>query len=97
MIFSFKDRANRDIYDGINSTKSRKALPLNLHQIARRKLDMIEAAIDISDLRVSPSNRLELLKGALKGKYSIRINDQYRIVFSWTPQGAVDVEITDYH
>ncbi len=97
MITSFKDSATRAIYDGVNNAKSRKALPQELHQIARRKLDMLEAAKDINDLRVPPSNRLELLKGSLKGKYSIRINDQYRIVFSWTEKGAEDVEITDYH
>ncbi len=97
MIFSFKDSATRDIYDGVNRTKSRKALPQALRHIARRKLDMLDAAFDINDLRIPPSNRLETLKGSLKGKYSIRINDQYRIVFSWTPRGAEDVEVTDDH
>ena len=58
---------------------------------------MLEAAKDINDLRIPPSNRLEALRGNLKGKYSIRINEQYRIVFSWTANGAEEVEIVDYH
>ncbi len=97
MIFSFKDSATQDIYDGVNSRKSRKALPQSLHQIAKRKLDMLDAAFDVNDLRAPPSNKLEILKGSLKGKYSIRINDQYRIVFSWTARGAEDIELMDYH
>lgn len=97
MILSFRDDSTRDIYDGFNSSKSRKKLPTKLHPIARRKLDMLEAAKDINDLRIPPSNRLEALRGNLKGKYSIRINEQYRIVFSWTANGAEEVEIVDYH
>ena len=58
---------------------------------------MLEYAIHLSDLKAPPNNRLEALKGNLKGKYSIRINDQWRIVFSWTDAGPAEVEILDYH
>jgi toxin HigB-1 len=63
---------------------------------ARRKLEMLEAADQLSDLKVPPGNRLEALKGERRGQYSIRINDQWRICFRWD-EGAADVEIVDYH
>lgn len=98
MIKSFADDATRDIFDGINSKKARrKGLDSILCSIARRKLDMIDVSIDLNDLRIPTSNYLEALKGDLKGKHSIRINDKYRIVFYWTNQGAEEVEIIDYH
>lgn len=65
--------------------------------MARRKLLMIDAAVDLRDLRVPPGNRLEKLKGDRSGQYSIRINDQWRICFRRQKDGAHDVEITDYH
>ena len=65
--------------------------------VVERKLDMIEAAEKLIDLREPPNNRLESLKGKLKGFYSIRINDQWRIIFRWEDGSAEDVEITDYH
>ena len=65
--------------------------------MARRKLLQIHAAVELEFLRVPPGNRLELLKGDRKGQYSIRINDQWRICFSWTEGDAHSVEITDYH
>ena len=65
--------------------------------MARRKLLMIDAAVDLRDLRVPPGNRLEKLKGDRSGQYSIRINDQWRICFRWQKDGAHDVEIIDYH
>ncbi|HRE44377.1 MAG TPA: type II toxin-antitoxin system RelE/ParE family toxin [Terricaulis sp.] len=64
---------------------------------ALRKLDMIDAAAVLSDLLAPPGNRLEALKGDRKGQHSIRINDQFRICFRWTAQGAADLEIVDYH
>lgn len=97
MIISFADDAACDIFDGRNSKSARKCLGTDLHRVARRKLDMINAAIDLNDLRIPPANRLEALKGSLKGFHSIRINDQYRIVFRWTAKGAEKVQITDYH
>ena len=65
--------------------------------VARRKLDMLHYATDLVDLRSPPANRLEALKGDLKGCPSIRINDQWRIVFRWSEGGAEDVRIEDYH
>lgn len=61
------------------------------------KLDMINRAQKLDDLRIPPNNKLEKLRGDLGGKYSIRINDQYRIIFNWTEQGVAEVQITDYH
>lgn len=97
MIRSFGDDATQDIFDGTNSKKARKSLDSALFPIARRKLDMIDAATNLNDIRIPPSNHLEALKGNLKGWHSIRINDQYRIVFCWTDEGAEEVKITDYH
>lgn len=62
-----------------------------------RKLDQIDSAVELNELRVPPGNRLEALEGDRQGQYSIRINDQYRICFIWTQNGAEDVEIVDYH
>lgn len=65
--------------------------------VARRKLRQLEIATRLDDLRVPPGNRLEALRGDRQGQYSIRINDQWRVCFRWTGQGAEDVEIVDYH
>jgi toxin HigB-1 len=67
-----------------------------IERMARRKLEMLEAAERLSDLKVPPGNRLEALKGERRGQYSIRINDQWRICFRWD-EGAAGVEIADYH
>ena len=69
----------------------------DLQRMANRKLLIIDAAETLNDLRVPPGNRLEQLRGDRAGQYSIRINDQWRICFSWTAAGATDVEIIDYH
>lgn len=74
-----------------------KGFPANLAAVARRKLIMVDAAAFLDALRSPPGNRLEALKGALAGKHSIRINEQWRIVFRWTGAGPEDVEIVDYH
>lgn len=97
MIISFADSETREIYDNVSSKKSRKRIGVSLFKIAQRKLDMIDAAFHLEDLKAPPSNHLEVLKGNLKGKYSIRINSQHRIVFEWTNQGAEKVKIMDYH
>lgn len=68
-----------------------------IEQQALRKLDMLHQARDLGDLRAPPTNRLEALAGDRRGQHSIRINDQWRICFSWTKEGPVDVEIVDYH
>ncbi len=70
---------------------------VNIAEVARRKLRQLEVADRLDDLRVPPGNRLEALKGDRAGKYSIRINDQWRVCFLWTLTGAEDVEIVDYH
>ncbi|MCC6948301.1 MAG: type II toxin-antitoxin system RelE/ParE family toxin [Bradyrhizobiaceae bacterium] len=92
MIRSFKDRAAEAVFDG----ESPKGFPAPV-RIARRKLEMLNAATRLDDLRIPPSNRLEALKGDRKGQHSIRINDQYRICFVWTEAGPSEVEIVDYH
>jgi toxin HigB-1 len=97
VIQSFADAETEDIYNGLNSKRARKRLNPIFCEAARRKLDMLEAAIDLVDLNIPPANRLEALKGNLKGKYSIRINEQYRIVFSWGDHGPEQIKITDYH
>ena len=68
-----------------------------MQQVARRKLRMLNAAREINDLRVPPGNRLEALKGDLKGYHSIRINQQWRIIFKWEAGNCQEVEIVDYH
>lgn len=96
MIRDIKDRITRDIYDGVDSRYSRK-IPVALHRKCRRILDQIDAAHDIGILREPPGNQLEKLKGSLSGHWSIRVNDQWRVIFTWVDHGANDVQITDYH
>lgn len=97
MIESFADRATEDVYDGVDSRGARRACPSRIWAVARRKLDMLAAAESLNDLRRPPANRLERLRGDRAGQHSIRINEQYRICFRWTVNGAADVEIVDYH
>jgi proteic killer suppression protein len=70
---------------------------LRIESVARRKLRQLQIAGRLEDLRVPPSNRLEVLKGDRAGQHSIRVNDRFRVCFRWTPAGAEDVEIVDYH
>ena len=93
MIKSFKDAATEALFDG----KTGKGIPADLVKVARRKLRYLHAAKTLDDLRVPPGNRLEALKGDRAGQRSIRVNDQFRICFVWTPAGPEDVEFTDYH
>ena len=97
MILSFKDVGTQDIFNGENTKSARKICPQTLFDVAFRKLDQIDSAVELNDLRVPPGNRLEALKGDRTGQHSIRINDQYRICFIWTNSGATEVEIVDYH
>ncbi len=97
MIRRFHDQATADIFDGRNTAAARRKLPRALWAVAQRKLDMLNAATRLEDLRVPPANRLEALRGDRQGQYSIRINERYRICFLWTPEGPTEVEITDYH
>jgi proteic killer suppression protein len=96
VIRSFGGRATQDIWDGENTPAARE-LSREIWTVAHRKLDMIHAAHELIDLRVPPGNRLEKLKGKLKDFHSIRINDQFRIIFKWTQGAAEEVEIVDYH
>jgi proteic killer suppression protein len=96
VIQSFGDKLTEDLYHGESSSKTRK-FPPDLKSLALRKLDMVNAAHTVQDLKVPPGNRLELLKGDLAGFFSIRINDQFRIVFKFKDGQATQVRIADYH
>ena len=96
MFVSFADNVTADLFHGVDSAKARK-LPQEVRNVGSRKLDMIRAAVKLDDLKVPPGNRLEALKGDLAGYHSIRINNQWRIVFEWKDGAAHDVRITDYH
>lgn len=93
MIKSFADKETEKIWNGTRSKK----LPNQIQNIARRKLRMLNNALNINDLRIPPANRLEKLKGDYKKYHSIRINDQWRIIFKWQNSNAIEVEIIDYH
>lgn len=95
MIISFKGQLAEDLFFDRKTGASRR-FPAELREVARRKLQYLNAADGLADLRVPPGNRLEALKGDLAGCHSIRINDQWRVVFRWD-QGARDVRIIDYH
>jgi proteic killer suppression protein len=97
MIKSFGSSDTEDIYHGRNSRDAAKLLPREIWRVAGRKLDMINAAHEIKDVLVPPGNRLEKLRGKLSGFHSIRINDQYRVIFIWSEGNADSVEIVDYH
>jgi proteic killer suppression protein len=97
VIVSFRDKGTEDVYNGENTKAARRTCPSTIWGVTWRKLDMIDAAARLSDLRVPRSNSLEKLSKDRIGQHSIRINDQYRICFVWSEQGAEDVEITDYH
>jgi proteic killer suppression protein len=93
MIKSFKDVETEKIFGREFSRK----LPSDIQSVALRKLRMLNNAVNLHDLRVPPANRLEKLSGDREGQYSIRINDQWRICFTWREGNAHNVEITDYH
>lgn len=97
MIVSFKDQASEDIFNGKATKMARKACPQAIWPVASRKLDQLDSAITLEELKVPPGNRLEPLSGNRKGQHSIRINEQYRICFVWTESGPDRVEVTDYH
>ena len=97
MIVSFAEVGTENLFHGRDTKAARRVCPTSLWTIARRKLDLMNAAVSLASLRVPPGNRLESLKGARAGQFSIRINDQFRICFDWTAAGPADVEIADYH
>ena len=93
MIVSFRDAETATIWAGRRSRR----LPTDLQAVALRKLRLLNNARRLEDLRVPPANRLEALKGDRRGQYSIRINDQWRICFTWKEGNAHEAEIVDYH
>jgi len=96
MIVSFGDAATEDLYHGRPSGRVRR-FPANIVRAALRKLDVLNAAHRLLDLQSPPGNRLEALKGNRQGFHSIRVNDQWRIVFRWIENAPHDVSLTDYH
>ena len=93
MIVSFGNSDTENVWNGIRVKK----LPTEIQNIGRRKLRMINNSFSLNDLKIPPANRLEKLAGNLKNFYSIRINDQWRIIFRWNAGNASEVEIIDYH
>ena len=93
MIKSFKDKETEKVYSREGSRK----LPIDIQQVALRKLRMINNAKNLNDLRIPPANKLEKLKGTREGQDSVRINDQWRVCFKWKDGDAQEIEITDYH
>ena len=93
MILTFGNSETEKIWNG----EWVKKLPNEIQKVGRRKLRMLNNSSDLSDLRIPPSNRLEKLSGKLNNFYSIRINDQWRIIFKWNSGNASDVKIIDYH
>jgi len=96
MIESFGNRLAEDLFFDRRSRETR-AFPPELMRVARRKVLYLHDAAELDDLRVPPGNRLEPLKGRWKGYHSIRINDQWRLVFRWEQGHAQDVTVVDYH
>ncbi|MGH2584084.1 MAG: type II toxin-antitoxin system RelE/ParE family toxin [Dehalococcoidia bacterium] len=95
MIISFADQATEALFHGRG--RQARRIPTDIRRAAVRKLDMLNAARELRDLRVPPGNRLEALKGDFRGKHSIRVNDQWRIVFRCEGGDAHEVAIVDYH
>ena len=93
MLTSFGNKDTQKIWEG----ERVKGLPTEVQEIARRKLRMLNNSQNLTDLMIPPSNRLEKLKGTLKNFYSIRVNDQWRIIFKWNNGNTDEVELIDYH
>jgi toxin HigB-1 len=97
VIVSFADQGTEDVYNGVDSKDARKICPGDIVRTAVRKLAQLNQAVKLEDIRVPPGNRLEKLRGDREGRYSIRVNDQYRVCFAWSDSGAEEVQIIDYH
>jgi proteic killer suppression protein len=93
MIVSFGSKETEKIWNGVRIAK----MPNEIQEVGRRKLRMLNNSQNLNDLKIPPSNRLEKLAGNLKEYYSIRINDQWRIIFKWKENNSSDVTIIDYH
>jgi len=96
LISSFGDAATEDLFHGRRTSRVRR-FPADMAKAALRKLDVLNAAAKLEDLKAPPGNRLEALKGALQGFHSIRVNDQWRLVFRWLDGMVEEVRLTDYH
>ena len=96
MIEAFGNALAEDLFDD-KRTKATRAFPANLRRAGRRKLLYLHDASELKDLRVPPGNRLERLKGRWQGFYSIRINNQWRVIFRWKSGNAFKVQVVDYH
>ena len=96
MIISFGNQGTADLFNGVESREARK-IPSEISKTALKKLDILNAAEQLDELKVPPGNRLEALKGNLKGFYSIRINSQWRIIFQWDKGKVTQVQLIDYH
>jgi proteic killer suppression protein len=97
VIRSFAGGATEDVFNGALTRRARRARPLELWPVARRKLTQLNRVSDLGELNVPPGNRLERLRGDRAGQHSVRINERYRICFRWENGYADDVEITDTH
>jgi proteic killer suppression protein len=97
MIASFGDEGTQDVFNGRNTRAARRTCPESLWTVAARKLDQLDSAVVLEDLRIPPGNRLERLRGDRAGQHSIRINDRYRVCFTWSQSGPEQVAILDYH
>lgn len=97
MIVAFQDPGTEDVFHGRDTRRARKACPVGLWRVARRKLEQLDSAGEVDDLRAPPGNRLERLSGDRSGQHSIRVNEQFRICFVWGSAGPERVEIVDYH
>jgi proteic killer suppression protein len=97
VILSFQNQGTEDIFNRKSTKAARKVCPESLWRVAQRKLDQLNACVSLASLAIPPGNYLEALSKDRQGQHSIRINDQYRVCFRWTREGAERVEIVDYH
>jgi proteic killer suppression protein len=97
MIQSFRDAGTEDVFNGRRTKAARRVCPQSLWPVAARKLEQVDSAASLADLRVPPGNRLEALSGDRRGQHSMRLSDRYRTCFVWTVDGPIDVEIVNYH
>lgn len=96
-IKNIKGQGTQDIFDGKNSKAAGQTIGQTAQAAAKRKLDALNAAVKLEDLKSPPGNRLHELTGDLAGFHAINVNDQYRVIFRWTDEGPADVQIVDYH
>ena len=96
MIQSFADETTADLFRGRN-TRAARRVPADIWRIVQRKLKAIDVAVRLDDLRIPAGNRLGVLKGDQAGRYSVRVNDQYRVTFRWEQGHAYEVRVEDYH